>query len=229
MVTPFLKAPLEFGTNNNFFFRQPIYRDNENPNAKKWVAAPGFLKNAPGPLKKLLGVTEVIDTKTGKPTTMWSAKADYALRQTPQGNFAIQTATPTQGSHGNDAGDAWFGRLTGINRGPYDKQKNKINHLYDRLDEITVEQKNMNERASGPDRGYVKPTNRKSRHTPAYNALSDEKARVQEKLDNILSGKGYPAKRQTPSRKKKSGGTYGGGSGAGAAYGSGGGGKMYGG
>lgn len=197
-LTPPLKALVEGMSNHSFFFRGPIYRDENNANARQWVPAPANLfgtgigvQDLPESVRRKLNVRKIPDPKQGgKKVWQWPAKADYIARQLPQSNTAIQASTPTTGSHGQTSKSQILSQLTGVKLGKYERPTNELRQAQKRLRELTVVRNNLDDAgASGGRR---------------YQDTSDAISRTRERIIELKAGLGYepPKKRK---RKKGAG------------------------
>lgn len=216
-VNPIIKSPLEFGLNYSTFFKQPIYRTTDAPDARHWVPAPPQLAKVPG-VREALGMRLLPDKRQGgKKVWQWTAKADYLLRQSPQSNFAISALTPTTSSHGQGPGMAWASQLSGVKIGPYDKGTNDLRAAQQHLRELTKTQRDMNDQPDDSPQGH---------NSPAYRQLTAEMNATKKKVEALKKKQGYAPPRKRPASKRVSG-SYGSG-GGGSVYGSGGSQSVYG-
>lgn len=161
-ITPLAKAPWEILDNHSFFFREPIYRSGEHPDAPKWVPAPTWANNpVVKEILQKLGRTVIDDYEDphhpGKKILAWPAEVDYMLRQFPQSGDVATMFTPSRNQNDQDAGDRIRGRLTGIRQTSLDPTKGESERLRQRIANNQIELQNLNDRVgarTGPDREF---------------------------------------------------------------------------
>lgn len=186
-VHPLIKNPLEYGLDYSTFFRGPIYRNAENPDARHWVPAPGWVQHLPDPAKKALGVAQrPDDTQGGKKVWTWPAKTDYLARQTPETNFAIGVSTPGTSSRNQSQTQAILSQLSGVKLANYDNPTLKQRALQHRLRQVQVEIKDMQDLHT--DRSSQK---KGAAYSHAYRKKLDEQKRITGALNKIKKTKGY--------------------------------------
>lgn len=221
MLNPLVKAPVEYFSNHSFFFKGPIYQDEEHTDTSPYVAAPPWAKLLPKPAQEALGVRDIIDKKTGNSILGWSAKTDYWARQLPQSNFATQVLTDARGSHGQDNNDALLSQLTGVKFGRIDKGQNELSALYEQRSQLNMRK----EQLSSIPGGRVRGKGANIQYTKEYRKVLDDLSAIEDRILRKKRKLKY-SELVTPTTRKPSG-AYGSGSG-GSTYGSGGGGTIYG-
>lgn len=147
MLTPVLKAPVEYTQNYNFFFREKIDQliDQKGPDgetvrqikpAPRWLVE-GLRKLPHGKdAAEALHIRQFTDKKTGKRIWGWPAKLDYLLKQTPASGTALQFGTGTTTSRGQTTAQKVLGYGTGLKSVPFSKpdvDKQRAGSRYDFL------------------------------------------------------------------------------------------------
>lgn len=148
-LSPLPKATIELFSNHSFFFREPIYRSADHPEAPQWVPAPPWIKKVP--LLSKFVISDYQDPKSGKAITAWPAWMDYMVKQFPQTGFIATTTTPAKNGRGQTSGDRLFGQFSGIRRTGLDKSKGEIARLTNQIEANTVKRNNLRDRGRKAD------------------------------------------------------------------------------
>jgi hypothetical protein len=182
MLNPLAKWLYEPLANHSLFFRGPIYQDAENPTAPHYVPAPGWLKALPMDVRTALAGGNKDAAKQG----LWTAKADYLGRLTPQQNTLTQVTTQKVGSRNQDWRDALISQMTGVKINQYDGQKFKIDKLYEARSAIDAKLTDMRKL--------------KTTHRHEYKVLLAEKRRISDKIEKarVKHGDIPKPKKKTP-------------------------------
>lgn len=182
-LNPLVKIPAEVMFNYSMFFRDPIWQDSEHPDAPKYRPAPGYIKALPMAVRVMFAGGDKDAAKQG----LWTAKADYFGRLTPQQNTLTQTTTQATGSRGQGIADALVSQLTGIKVNDFEPAKYRLDALYDRRNELDAKAANM--RKLGMD------------NRPAYDRLLKNRRGVEKDIDAARKQTGQ-ATRKRRSRAK---------------------------
>lgn len=156
LANPLLKDPLEIMTNRSFFTHQPIVDASKGD----LTAAPFEVKYFPAPVKKLLGVTTMIDRQSGKRVLAWSKKSAYAASMVPGLPAAVnQIAAAGSNQRGQSQKEKIISKLTGVNISPINPTNVKLNTLFSDLGKVshreaTLRQQGVN--AAHPNREYTR-------------------------------------------------------------------------
>lgn len=180
MLNPVIKDPVEMWANYSFFFRSPI----RNPD-KPLVAAPRWVAVLPGSAKGKLGVTTIIDPKTGNRVPAWDAKANYVSKIIPGPVALVQSLlTPGTSRRGQGTGAKVVGAL-GVKVDDYDPAKVALDNAYTMVSDISAKLGKMRQqgRSVGKD-GY---------YTAEYAALLKQRGQVVKARD-VLAAQGAGAK-----------------------------------
>jgi hypothetical protein len=209
LVNPVLKAPIEYGSNRSFTFRNDI-QDPKRP----LVSAPSWVAGLPQATKKQMGIVQGPDKKTGKRVWLWPGKVDYAVRQVALGPFnaASQIATVGAGRTGQSQTEKAAAALTGVRVTPSDKVTQQINRLYQQLNGLTEKQA-----ALGQQGIHAKNP------TPAYTRLKTQIHATEVQIYNLAKKRGDKVlpKAGAPSRARGGGSVGGGFGGFGGGFGGG--------
>lgn len=179
LLNPVIKDPVELWSNYSFFFRSQI----RNPD-KPLVAAPRWVASLPAAEKAKLGVSSIIDPKTGKRVPAWDAKANYVSKAIPGPVALIQgLLTPGSNRRGQGTTSKVIGAV-GVKVDDYDPAKVALNNAYTMVADLASQLGKMRQegRAIGRD-GY---------YTPAYQALLTKQRQVTKARD-VLAQQGGKA------------------------------------
>jgi hypothetical protein len=135
MLHPIIKNPAEYGLNNSFFFRQPIYQDSDHPDAPHWTPRPKWLDLLPKEAKVVLAG----GNKDAASKGLMTAKANYWLRTLPQTNTLTQGASGGADLRNQDALQTIASQLTGVKVNAYEPKKYNVNALYSKVDKVTAQ------------------------------------------------------------------------------------------
>lgn len=125
LTNPVLKDPVELWANYSTFFRNEI-----RPPGRPLVAAPKWVEALPDAAKKRLGVTTLVDPKTGDTVPAWDAKTNYVFKAIP-GPVALVQNLMTEGTSRRGQGPA--AKLigaAGIKVDDYDPAKVALDNAY---------------------------------------------------------------------------------------------------
>jgi hypothetical protein len=199
MVHPLPKETAEFLGNHSYFFRGPIYQDNEHPDAPDYVPAPDWLVNfrsiLPFPIR-----TNQTNGRGEKVAVEWPAKIDYLVRLQPQSGFIATLMTTTKNSRDQSAGDRMFGQLTGVRRKSLKPSEDKglVERISTRLNEITIEKGRLKDTNTADDKGARKVAPSLHFMSKRYQRLVDEEAALKAMRDRLTGRKQSPSLERRP-------------------------------
>lgn len=176
MLNPVLKTALELPGNHSFFFREAIYRDDDHPQAPRWVPAPSIVGKLPKPVRDKLGIVpDLLDKKSGKRVWGWPAGLDYFVRQTPQTGLVAQLDTPVKNRRGQSATDKIVSQLSGVRTVELDMEQAKLTALYASRRQVQTDIEDLR------DRGKAK--NHAGDILPAYRRLLDKQKQLNDRIN----------------------------------------------
>lgn len=158
--------------------------------------APSLVSELPGPIKKALGVRQGVDKK-GKKIWVWNKKADYALRSAPEGNLAMQLASPSKSTQGQSKGTALAGWATGAKIGrDGNAPQRELKTIQDELQKISDTWDNPYNKWRKEDPEFKGITSHQ------YDAISAKKDKLLARQQILLEGLGYQPSKTLVRRKK---------------------------
>jgi hypothetical protein len=169
------KLPLELGQNYSFFFRDAIYRSAKNPDAERWVPAPGWASKA--------GIPTVKQEVNGKVVEAWPAWVDYSIRSLgPQLGMAANVGNPVQNQRGQSLKDMLLKQASGLRTANFeDRMLAGIQaRASERLGKINVEISDRGDVPGGKGRssdGFF--------YTASYQKLLDEQKALKDLLQTV--------------------------------------------
>lgn len=174
MLTPVIKAPIEYTQNYNFFFRSKIDEllDQKDPFTGEQVRtlrpAPEWLvARLPATARDALHIRRYKPAQAGgKEIWGWPAKLDYLLKQTPLSGTALQFGTGAPNTRGQSSGQRFFGWVSGLKIAPLDPNITKQRNVGAEYGFLQAKAKAM--RTQGD--AYDAQGNR----TPAYQKVLDQ-------------------------------------------------------
>lgn len=181
MLSPVIKAPIEYDQNYSFFFREKIDQlaDEKGPNgetvrtlkpAPEWLI--GAVKKLPygDKLLKDLHVRPYKDKRTGKTVMGWPAKLDFLLKQTPLSGTALQFGTDVPNTRGQTQEQRLLGYMTGLKVAPFEKKAISERELGQEYGYLQAKAKAMRDQGDAYDI--------EGNRTPAYQKVLDRTREV---------------------------------------------------
>lgn len=185
------KLAIELPQNFSFFFKNAIYRSGENPEAERWVTAPGWAKK--------IGVPTVKQEVDGKVVDAWPSWLDYSFRALgPQAGMLATVGNPATTGRGQKFSDLALKQATGVRRAQFDDRilAGLIGKAAKELGRVAAAQADAGDVPGG--KGKIDPQG----HYPGggvaskrYEALLDKERELEELIETLKTARaGHAAK-----------------------------------